>query len=106
MNNLSNCYEQCDYYYYFDNDYDFHCTNNFSCPKEYPILENGRVECVKYDLTGLMQNFLLNNEINITEKSKTEEIKYYDNILYLIENEFTSENYDTINLDNGQDDIL
>ena len=48
----------------------------------------------------------MNVEKNKTEKSKDEEIKYYDNILQTIENEFTSENYDTSKIDNGQDDII
>ena len=26
INNYSNCYENCSYYYYFDNDNNYHCT--------------------------------------------------------------------------------
>ena len=46
-NNFLNCYENCEYYYYFDNDYNFHCTNNYSCPKEYPKLIKNNKECIK-----------------------------------------------------------
>ena len=37
---------------------------------------------------------------------KEEEIKYYDAILDNIESGFTSENYETSNLDNGKDDLI
>ena len=43
---------------------------------------------------------------NCYEKSKDEEIKYYDNILQNIENKFTSDDYDTSNIDGGQDEII
>ena len=58
------------------------------------------------DIEDIIKNILINNEGNQTEKTKDEEIKYYDNILKIIENEFTSENYDTFNLEHGQDDII
>ena len=44
-NNYMNCYD-CNYYYYFDNN-SFFCTNNFSCPGEYPDLIKDKNECVK-----------------------------------------------------------
>ena len=53
-----------------------------------------------------MNVFLVNNEKNITESSQKEEIKYYDNIINIIENEFTSRNYDTNNIDKGQDEFI
>ena len=37
-NNIKNCYQKCNHYYYFDNDYNYHCTNDFFCPKELNIL--------------------------------------------------------------------
>ena len=61
---------------------------------------------IKQDIEDIIKNILINNEGNKTEKTKDEEIKYYDNILKIIENEFTSENYDTFNLEHGQDDII
>ena len=73
-------------------------TNNyFNCYENYTI---------KQDIEDIIKNILINNEGNQTEKTKDEEIKYYDNILKIIENEFTSENYDTFNLEHGQDDII
>ena len=102
-NNYSNCYQNCNYYY-FDNENNYHCTMNLSCPKDYSILKN-KMECIKYDILDLIKNILENNK-NITEKSKEEEIKYYDNILEIVEKEFTSYNYNTSNLDNGKDEII
>ena len=47
-NNLSNCYQNCTFYYFFDKDnYNFHCTVNSSCPEEYPILNETNNECIK-----------------------------------------------------------
>ena len=101
-----NCYENCSYYYYFDNENNFHCTKNLSCPKEYPKLIENRLECIEYvDLQNLMKD-ILNKERNKTEKSREEEIEYYDNILTSIESGFTSENYDTSNIDNGKDEVI
>ena len=105
-NNYYNCYKKCDYYFYFDEKNNYYCTSNLSCPKEYPILVENKTECIKYDIKDIIINLILNVEKNKTEKSKDEEIKYYDNILQTIENEFTSENYDTSKIDNGQDDII
>ena len=33
-----NCYPECKYYYYFDSDYNYYCTNNSECPQLYPFL--------------------------------------------------------------------
>ena len=105
-NENMNCYKNCSYYYYFDNENNFHCTKNLSCPKEYPKLIENRLECIEYvDLQNLMKG-ILNKEINKTEKSREEEIEYYDNILTSIESGFTSENYDTSNIDNGKDEVI
>ena len=100
-----NCYKNCSNYYYFDNEYNFYCTNDLSCPNEYKLKENS-MECIQYaDIDNLI-NDILNNEKNSTEKSKEEEIKFYDNILKNIEESFTSKNFDTSNIDNGDDKVL
>ena len=51
-------------------------------------------------------NNIINNKTNATGKSNEEEIKYYDNISKSVEDEFTSKDYDTSNLDNELDDII
>ena len=45
-NNYLNCYNNCNYYYYYFDDYNIcYCTNNNFCPNEYPILDKN--ECKK-----------------------------------------------------------
>ena len=44
--------------------------------------------------------------MNETEKSKEDEIKFYDNILNMVEKEFISNNYNTSKIDNGEDEII
>ena len=100
-NNYFNCYENCSYYYYFDKENNFHCTLNSSCPEEYPKLIENNNECIKYDIEDKIKILKRNDTDN-----SNEEIEYYDNIIEVIENEFTSENYDTANIDNGQDEII
>ena len=101
-NNNINCYENCNFYHYFDSDNNYFCTMNSSCPVEYPILLEDKKECRKRSIEELIQN-LLQNE---TQKGKEEEIIFYDSILKLIESYFTSEGYDLSNLMNGKDEFI
>jgi len=39
-NNYSNCYKNCNYYHYIDDENNLICTLNDSCPEEYPKLIN------------------------------------------------------------------
>ena len=163
---LYNCYKKCENYYYFDSIYNYHCTNNLSCPNDYPKLISETHECIKEEeilkfkstevinkefstkvinekfstevineefLTEAINeefitfeliktktdcvvkiddieniiNDILNNEKNETkEKNKEEEIKAYDKIIYNVEDIFTSGNYDTSNLDKGEDQVI
>ena len=105
-NNYYNCFENCSYYYYFDNENNYHCTINSSCPKEYSQLLENKKECIKYDIEDVIKKFLSDIEVNQTEKSKEKEIQYYDNILKFIENEFTSENYIISKLNNEKEDFI
>ena len=105
-NDKLNCYSSCKYYYYYFNENNFLCTNDYSCPDEYPKLlekinkcvENLGVEDVIKDITNIEKNEI--------EKSKEKETKYYDNVLQSIENGFTSESYDTSSIDNGKDEVI
>ena len=59
------------------------------------------MECAKnHKIKNLIDNIINEN------KTREEEIKYYDTILNDIENNFTSENFDSIYLDNGVDEII
>ena len=99
------CYENCNYYYYLDNDKNFHCTFNSSCPKEYPKLADNNKECFQNNISEIIKN-LLNNKRNEIEESSEKTIKVYDDILQIVEDKFTSEYYDSSSLDNKQDEII
>ena len=73
------------------------CKNNYP----YEIEKNNYFNC--YDNIININN-IINNETK--EKTKEEEIKYYDTILKGIETSFTSKNYNTSDLDNGKDEII
>ena len=89
--NYLNCYENCSHYHYFDNENNYYCTEDLSCPNEYPKLNIDTNECIKNDIKDIIKD-LIKNE---TEKlSKNGEIKYYDNLIKTIEQVFSSENYD------------
>ena len=68
------------------------------------LTENNIESIVNYDIEVIKN--ILKNEIKGEQKSKEQKIKYYDNILKNIEDIFTSENYNTCNLDKGQDDYI
>ena len=89
-NNYINCNKNCSYYHYFDNEKLYYCTDNFSCPEEYPNLIKHKYECSKnIDIIGLIN-----------------EIGKNDTILEYIEIYLTSEYYDTSLLDKGEEEIL
>jgi len=100
--NYYNCYPNCDYHYYFDIDGNYHCTINNNCPEDYPISEEN--ECKKIKIIKKSMEELINN--NNKKREKEEEIKYYDKILKIIEDIFTSKKFDTSYLDNGNDEII
>ena len=110
INNYTNCYKNCSFYHYFNNENNFICTNNFSCPDEYPLLIKDKIECQKHigssNITEMMKNILDSYIKNETEDQEKEEIKYYDMILKNIENCFTSGEYNTSLLEIGIDDIF
>ena len=62
------------------------------------MIENN-TECIKCDIKDIINN-LLKRKINETVNSKEEETKFYNNILKIIEERFTYENYETSKLDN------
>ena len=46
-NSLFNCYQNCTYYYYFDDYGNYHCTEKKECPKNFSKLIHGDRRCVK-----------------------------------------------------------
>ena len=98
--NYLNCYEECSYYYYFDEENNYHCTEYSSCPKEYPKLNANTSESIKTDIKDIIQ------DLKKAIKLGNDETEYYDNIINIIEQAFTSENYVTSKLDNGEDELI
>ena len=103
-NDYINCYPNCSNYYYFDSWDNFHCTFDKSCPDDYPFLLENKFECIEVILEDILVN-LLGNGLNGTE-SREEQIIFYDNILTNLEVGFTSNKYDTSDIDNGLEQIL
>jgi len=44
--NGTNCYEKCDFYYYFDKTKEYHCTQIDQCPNEYNKLIREKKQCI------------------------------------------------------------
>ena len=101
INNYSNCYENCSFYYYFDNENDYHCTVNSTCPDNYLKYFDTK-ECIKnselttfiteinndpFKTTGKIEDYELNETFFETE------YKDYD----VIDNQsYNSENTESI----------
>ena len=70
------------------------CSTDWKLNKIKKIITENKTECFKYSLKEIIE-YILNNERDEKEKSKEKEINCYDYILKIIEQEFTSEKYDT-----------
>ena len=46
-NSTFNCYPNCSYYYYFDENKKYHCTTDPICPEEYRKLIYNDRRCIK-----------------------------------------------------------
>jgi len=44
--NYTNCYPQCEFNYYFDEDYNYKCFNESGCPPELKYMVDGKNECI------------------------------------------------------------
>ena len=82
---------------YFDDENNYHCTLNSSCPNEYPELNEDKMECIKDEILSILENLLI--------YEGNEEIENYDDLLKIIENR-VYKNYYTPKLNNGQDEII
>ena len=45
--NYNNCYKKCDFYYYFDDSNDYHCTDSNICPPEQNKLIKNKNKCIR-----------------------------------------------------------
>ena len=53
---LESTYINCDYYYYFDNNNDYQCTNDYNCPFGYKLI-NGKGKCIDYCINDNIYNY-------------------------------------------------
>ena len=64
-------------------------------------------KCVKNcDFNEMLQKICIIKYVTNEKKEKEEEIKVQDMILETIEEGFISDNYDTLNLEKGKDEII
>ena len=75
INEYSNCLKECPYYFYCDDNNNYHCTNDYNCTEEYPLLD--KKECKKSN-EKLIEESIKHTSNSINQE---EEIKYYDTIL-------------------------
>ena len=74
--NDTNCYENCTYYYYFDSDKKYHCTQVDACPKEVNKLIIEKRKCIdecsndkiyKYEYNNTCYEQCPNNTFNFSD---------------------------------------
>ena len=94
INNYTNCYVNCSYYYYFDSNNNYICTINNSCPEEYNKLIRDKNQCInncenddiyKYEFNNICYNYDIN--ISSTEFISTN-----------LDSEITYNNFSTTNI--------
>ena len=95
----------CLFLFYFDKDSsDYFCTENNSCPIEYPFEIISTKQCIDNCQIDLILKEKC--KLNIEEDKGEENYTAQDIILTNVEFSFTSEEYNTSNLDNGQEEII
>lgn len=71
INNSLNCYEKCNFNYYFDNESNYQCKNDLSCPEGYyPSSIQGKNECIKGYIKHESTHIII-KEFPTTELEKT-----------------------------------
>ena len=166
FNNSTNCYVNCEFYFYFENISYYFCTEKNICPNKYNKLIKNKKQCIdnclmddiyKFEFRNecykecpypeskisnvnpnfcevicteekpfvliqeqkCVENCRINeiknnlcvlkfpkNETIIEREKSSEEIKAKDKFMENIETEFTSGEYNTSNIDSGQDDVI
>ena len=95
VNNYTNCYENCSYYHYFDNENYYHCTIDLSCPIEYPILIQEKMECTQD--TNIYSSYVIKST-EFERSNENEIIKEFYSSEFEIsnENEIVKEFYSSV----------
>ena len=69
--NISNCYKICEYYYYFDELFIYHCTENNTCPIEYNKLIENKNKCINNCKNDDLYKYEYNNKCYINCPNET-----------------------------------
>ena len=84
----SNCYQKCEYYYYFDQNNEYHCTSNNECPEDYKLIKE-KNKCINNCINDSDYKFEYNNscykycpEGTLINNYICEDKKIYDNNIY------------------------
>ena len=65
INNYKNCYENCTYYYYFDEEYNYRCTKYDKCPINFSKLISEQRRCIKDCSLDSIYKYEYNNKCYI-----------------------------------------
>ena len=77
----NNCYENCDFFYYFDLSNKFHCTKSENCPQEYKLIPEKK-KCIsncyqdnyyKYEFNNICYDSCPNGTVNFNNLCKIEQ---------------------------------
>ena len=67
--NDTNCYNICEYYYYFDENNKYNCTKENKCPDNYPLLIRNKSKCIDDCKKDNIYKFESNNECYLENHS-------------------------------------
>ena len=68
FNNDNNCYRICPFYYYFDNNKEYYCTEYKSCPKDYNKLIESKKRCIDECKNDNIYKYEYNNKCYSIDK--------------------------------------
>ncbi len=100
--NDTNCYENCEFFYYFDKSNAYHCTFNNKCPNGYNRLIPEKNKCEINN--NFFSDYIENQLINSTKNNNPSSIEIQDEILKIIQ-DLLNDEFDTSNIDQGHDSI-
>ena len=84
--NIKNCYNICEFFYYFDSDNNFCCTKEKKCPENYNFVIKNKNKCIDDCKKDNLYKFQYKNECYISCPEHTELV--FDNICNDAKKEF------------------
>ena len=92
--NENNCYEICDYYYYFNESNFYFCTHNYSCPEKFSKLIIQKNKCIDDCINS---NDYIYDYNNICYKNCPNETFTFENIYFCFDLTRYNNNNNTLN---------